>query len=140
MFTVAISEKEAVASWVEDFLKNQPVFVKDEKGSPIRKKGIPFTRKDGDTYIVFKITKEDCEILLTLYFKEKGVSLIFSDYKIRRVKEEKEEAESYFESGDSDFEFLKLKQKVNDTLCKDLSKSIAMKKEDWKRRDVKISL
>jgi hypothetical protein len=140
MFTVAISEKEAVASWVEDFLKNQPVFVKDEKGFPIRKKGIPFTRKDGDTYIVFKITKEDCEILLTLYFKEKGVSLVFSDYKIRRVKEEKEEAESYFESGDSDFEFLKLKQKVNGDFCKDLSKAIDMKKEDWKRRDVKISL
>jgi hypothetical protein len=136
MFVEAISEKAAVVNWVENFLKNQPVFVKDEKGLPKRKAGLPFTKKEVDDSLpVFIITKEDCEILLTLYFKEKGVSLVFSDYKIRRVKEEKEEDESYFESGDTDFEFRKLKERIN-TLSKDLSKAISMKKEDWKRREV----
>ena len=135
MFVEAISEKAAVVNWVENFLKNQPVFVKDEKDLPKRKVGLPFTKKDGDIYIVFTITKDDCEILLTPRFKEKGVSLIFSDYKIRRVRDEEEASESYFESGDTDFEFRKLKEKIN-KLSKDLSKALNMRKEDWKRREV----
>ena len=48
MFVEAISEKAAVVNWVENFLKNQPVFVKDEKDLPKRKVGLPFTKKDGD--------------------------------------------------------------------------------------------
>lgn len=135
MFKEAISEKEAVVNWVEDFLKKQPVFVKDEKGNPFRKAGIPFTKKDDAFFPIFLITKDDCEILLTLFFREKGVSLFFSDYKIRRVKKAEEASESYFESGDTDFEFRKLKEKIN-TLSKDLSKALNMRKEDWKRREV----
>lgn len=136
MFIEAISEKAAVVNWVENFLKNQPLFVKDEKGLPNLKAGLSFTKKEVDDYLpVFKITKEDCEIHLTLFFREKGVSLFFSDYKIRRVKKAEEASESYFESGDIDFEFRKLKEKIN-KLSKDLSKALNMRKEDWKRREV----
>ncbi len=140
MFVEAISEKAAVVNWVESFLKKQPVFTKDEKGDLFRKAGIPFTKKDEDDILPsFLITKDDCEIRLTLYFKEKGTSLIFNDYKIRRVKKAEEASESYFESGDSDFEFRKLKEKVN-TLQKDLSKAVSMKKEDWKRKEILAEL
>lgn len=136
MFVEAISEKAAVVNWVENFLKNQSVFVKDEKGLPKLKAGLPFTKKEVDgSFPAFTITKDDCEIYLALFFREKGVSLIFIDYKIRRVKKDEEASESYFESGDTDFEFRKLKEKIN-TLSKDLSKAISMKKEDWKRREV----
>lgn len=136
MFVEAISEKAAVVNWVENFLKNQPVFFKDEKWLPKLKTGIPFTKKEvDDSFPVFTITKDDCEIHLTLFFREKGVSLVFSDYKIRRIKKAEEALESYFESGDTDFEFRKLKEKIN-VLSKDLSKALNMKKEDWKRREV----
>lgn len=136
MFVEAISEKAAVVNWVENFLKNQPVFVKDEKGLLSRKAGIPFTKKEVDDSLpAFIITKDDCEIHLTLFFREKGVSLVFIDYKIRRIKKAEEASESYFESGDTDFEFRKLKEKIN-VLSKDLSKALNMKKEDWKRREV----
>lgn len=53
MFVEAISEKEAVVNWVEDFLKKQPVFTKDEKGNPFRKAGIPFTKKDVEDFLIF---------------------------------------------------------------------------------------
>lgn len=139
MFIEAISEKAAVVNWVEDFLKKQPVFTKDEKGDPFRKAGIPFTKKDDYFFPSFLITKDDFTIILTPYFKEKGSSLIFNDYKIRRIKNDKEAPESSFESGDTDFELRKLKEKIN-TLSKDLSKAVCMKKEDWKRKDVKVDL
>lgn len=138
MFVEAISEKAAVVNWVEDFLKNQPVFVKDEKGLPNRKAGIPFTRKDeGDILTFFNIKKDNYEIRLTLSFMERDTSLFFNDYKILRLKKTEEAPESYFESMDSDFELRKLKEKIN-TLQKDLSKAFLMKKEDWKRKDVSI--
>lgn len=136
MFVEAISEKAAVVNWVENFLKSQYVFVGEKGLSKFRAGGLPFTKKEADDSLpVFTITKDGCEIQLTLFFREKGVSLVFSDYKIRRVKKAEEALESYFESGDIDFEFLKLKEKIN-TLSKDLSKAIKMKKEDWKRREV----
>ena len=135
MFVEAISEKAAVVNWVEDFLKNQAFSIKDEEySSNIR----VFTKKDDYFLPIFIITKDDFTIILTLSFMERDTSLIFNDYKIRRIKKDKEAPESYFESGDSDFKFRKLKEKIN-TLSKDLSKAVLMKKEDWKRKDVIIS-
>lgn len=136
MFVEAISEKAAIANWVEDFLKKQAFSIKDEKYSSNFK---VFTKKDDYFFPSFLITKDDFTIILTLYFKEKGSSLIFNDYKIRRIKNDKEAPESSFESGDTDFELRKLKEKIN-TLSKDLSKAVCMKKEDWKRKDVKVDL
>lgn len=136
MFVEAISEKAAVVNWVENFLKKQAFSIKDEKYSSNFK---VFTKKDDYFFPVFTITKDDCEIHLTLFFREKGVSLVFCDYKIRRIKKAEEASESYFESGDTDFELRKLKEKIN-TLSKDLSKAVCMKKEDWKRKDVKVDL
>lgn len=139
MFIEAISEKAAVVNWVENFLKKQPVFVKDEKGNPFRKAGIPFTKKDVEDFLIFfNITKDNYEIRLTLSFMERDTSLFFNDYKILRLKKTEEAPESYFESGCLDFELRKLKEKVN-TLQKDLSKALNMKKEDWKRREVEES-
>lgn len=76
---------------------------------------------------------------MNLHFKEKEASLIFNEYKICKIRDVKEAPESSFESGDSDFEFLKLKEKVN-TLQKDLSKAVNMKKEDWKRKEILVEL
>ena len=140
MFIEAISEKAAVINWVEDFLKKQPVWIKDEKGLPNCKAGIPFTKKDKEDILTFfTITKDNYEIRLTLSFMERNTSLFFNDYKILRLKKTEEAPESYFESGDSDFELLKLKEKVN-TLQKDLSKAVNMKKEDWKRKEILVEL
>lgn len=70
---------------------------------------------------------------------ERDTSLFFNDYKILRLKKTGEAPESYFESGCLDFELRKLKEKVN-TLQKDLSKAVSMKKEDWKRKEILIEL
>ena len=136
MFVEAISEKAAVVNWVENFLKNQPVSFRDMNGILKSKTGMYFLKKDkGDILTSFTITKNDFVIFLDLSFIERNTSLLFNDYKILKSKEAGEAPENYFESGDSDFELRKLKEKIN-TLSKDLSKAVNMKKEDWKRKEV----
>ena len=136
MFVEAISEKAAVVNWVENFLKNQPVSFRDMNGILKSKTGMYFLKKDkGDILTSFTITKNDFVIFLDLSFIERNTSLLFNDYKILKSKEAGEAPENYFESGDSDFESRKLKEKLN-TLQEDLSKAVNMKKEDWKRKEV----